>query len=385
MRAMSNAFTKQLEIVDKDRWAHGPLELVLVPTDGAFMATEAGAALQLALLEWNQSYAAGRARDGETFDTVAARIKGIEHWANPNIILAPTTRTGVSELHIMLASLLPESALQDNGLERVRANMGLALFGRYDLPASYVTTVEEAFAKLMWLKIAPRRRFNPEFFSATSPLRLLAGDTRFWMNRIYRVALDRRETWFEPTTHIDREWESMQELQKKFNDSVPEDSRSEFDLRRPLRGGTIWDETDAAERDAVLEDVLTGAGVMQSLEPVIDLLQSQRAHEDFSNRASWIKEDFERTFYSKRAKLKVALVETVDDAPVWSSDECDGYGEVLFRDLLAALNVKERKLLVALRMGRTASDIAAADGLKGHASISRRISALKARIQALLG
>jgi hypothetical protein len=381
---MSNAFLKQLEIVDKDRWARGPLELVLVPTDGPFMATKAGASLQVALLEWNQSYAAGRARDGETFDTIAARIPGIEERANPNIILAPTTPAGLSELHIMLASLLPESALKDNGLSRVRANMGLALFGRYDLPASYVATVEEVFAKLMWLKIAPRRRFNPDFFSPTSPLRLLAGDTRFWMNRIYRVALDRRESGFEPTTHIDRGWDSMQELQRKFDKNVPEDRRSEFELRRPLQGGTIWDETDAAERDAVLDDALTGARVIDSLEPVIDLLQSQRAHEDFSSRTSWIKEDFERSFYSKRAKFKVELVETVDDAPVWSTDECEGYGQVLFRDLLAALNVKERKLLLALRLGSTVSDIVATEGLSGHASISRRISALKAKVQTLL-
>jgi len=134
----------------------------------------------------------------------------------------------------------------------------------------------------------------------------------------------------------------------------------------------------------VLDDALTGAGVIESLEPVIELLQSQRAHEDFSNRASWIKEDFERSFYSKRAKFKVELVETLDDAPVWSTDECDGYGEILFRDLLAALNVKERKLLLAVRMGRTVSDIAAAEGLSGHASISRRISVLKTRVQTLL-
>jgi len=224
MRAMSNAFLNQAEIVDKDRWARGPLELVLVPTRDPVMASDTGASLQVALIEWNQSYAAGRARAGDTFDTVAARIPGIEHRANPNIILAPMTLAGVSELHIMLASLLPESALKDNGLSRVRANMGLALFGRYDLPASYAATVEEAFAKLMWLKIAPRRRFNPDFFSATSPLRLLAGDTRFWMNRIYRLALDRRENWFVPTTHIDTAWEPMQELRKKLDESVPEAS-----------------------------------------------------------------------------------------------------------------------------------------------------------------
>jgi hypothetical protein len=97
---------------------------------------------------------------------------------------------------------------------------------------------------------------------------------------------------------------------------------------------------------------LTGAGVITSLEPVIELLQSRRAHEDFSSRASWIKEDFERTFYSKRAKLKVELVETLDDAPVWATDECAGYGEVLFRELIAALDLKERRRLLALRLGK---------------------------------
>jgi hypothetical protein len=79
--------------------------------------------------------------------------------------------------------------------------------------------------------------------------------------------------------------------------------------------------------------------------------------------ASWIKEDFERSFYSKRAKLQVELVETVDAVPVWATNECEGYGRVLFRDLLAALNIKERKLPLAVRTGETVSDIAAAEGI----------------------
>lgn len=385
MQAISNAFFSQIEIVQTNRWAKGPLELVFVPIDWNLRGQEDVAKLHLALHDWNQSYAAGHLRPADAFDAVTKRIQGIQHRANPNIILAPTTLTGVNALHTMLASLLPDSVLQQKNLKRERANMGLVLWGCQDRTAAYARTIEDAFSKVIWSKIAPKRRCNPEFFSARSSLRLLAGDSRFWMNRIYRLALDRRENWFSPTSFEEESCKSVEELQHEFDQAMAGDEeRSEFALRRPLMGGTIWLETDAEERNAVLEDALTGAGVMDSLEPVIDLLQKQHAHDDFSDRASWIKEDFERSFYSKRAKLKVELVETLDDAPVWSTDDCDGYGEVLFRDLVAALDVRERRLLLALRMGKTVTEIATADGLRGHASISRRVTDLKKKVALLL-
>ncbi|MGB6309816.1 MAG: hypothetical protein WBF89_18685 [Steroidobacteraceae bacterium] len=80
----------------------------------------------------------------------------------------------------------------------------------------------------------------------------------------------------------------------------------------------------------------------------------------------------------------VDLVETLDDAPVWDVEECDGYGDVLFRDLLSALNLKERRLVIALRQGKTVCDIAADEHLRGHASISRQVAKLKARLVKLL-
>lgn len=386
MYAISNAFLRQVEVVQTDRWAKGPLELVFVPMDWERRGQEELAKLHLALHEWNQSYAAGHIRPSDAFDAVTKRVPGIQHRANPNIIVAPTTLAGMSALHTMLASLLPDSVLQQKHLKRERANMSLVLWGCHDRPTTYALAIEDAFSKVIWSKIAPKRRFNPEFFSARSPLRLLAGDTRFWMNRIYRLALDRRENGFSPTSSEEEGWQPMHELQREFDQAmVGEEDRSKFVLRRPLMGGTIWLETDAEERDAVLEDALTGAGVMESLEPVIDLLQSQRAHEDFSDRASWVKEDFERSFYSKRAKLKVELVETMDEAPVWSTDDCDGYGEVLFRDIVAALDVNQRRLLLALRMGKTVTQIGAEEGLHGHSSISRRVKDLKKRIALMLG
>jgi hypothetical protein len=52
-----------------------------------------------------------------------------------------------------------------------------------------------------------------------------------------------------------------------------------------------------------LDDAIAGAGVMESIDPVLELLCTHRTHEDFSSRLSWIKEDFERSFYSKRAQV----------------------------------------------------------------------------------
>jgi hypothetical protein len=384
VHAISNAFMQQIEVVQKNRWDQGPLEIAFVGASPRISDGEDAFKLQVALHTWNQNYAAGQIRPGDVFDAVTARVPGIEHRTNPNIILAPVTDSGVSELHVMLASLLPDAVLRETGLTRLRANMGLLLTGRYDLPPAFPAEVEQAFAGVMWSKLAPQRRTQPGFFSRSSPLRLLAGDARFWMNRIYRIALDRRENGFTPVVQSNERWDSIDDLKKVFHEKIPPEERACFYLRRPLKGGTIWDENDHGERETVLEEAIHGAGVMESLEPVIELLQSQRAHEDFSSRASWVKEDFERSFYSKRAKLKVELIETLDDAPVWSTDECEGYGEVLFRDLVAALDVRKRQLFLALRMGKTVTEIAASEGLAGHAALSRRVQSLKAKLTQLL-
>jgi hypothetical protein len=384
MIAVSNAFLFQAEIVQTDRWLQGPLEIAFVDCAPGLALGDESAKLQLALHSWNQTYAAGFVRQSDAFDEVTSKIPGIGHRKNPNIIVAPRTATGITELHVMLASLLPDAILREAGIKRSRANMALALFGRNQLPNHYARTVEQAFAKYIWRKLAPGKRSNSAFFSSQSPLRLLAGDPRFWMQRIFRIALERRETWFEPTTHESEGWWPLDEFRSNLYESIPQEDRPSFQVRRPLMGGTLWDENDHDQREAVIDDAITGAGVMESLDPVVDLLRSHKTHEDFSSRGSWIKEDFERSFYSKRAKLKVELVETIDDSPVWDTAECDGYGEVLFRDLLAALNVKERKLLVAVRHGKTPCEIAAAEELRGHAAISRRINKLKEKIRGLL-
>jgi hypothetical protein len=378
MRSISNAHFYQAEVTQADRWDHGPLEL-------AYLSEPAsrGPENLVAIHDWNASQRAGFLRSAEVMSQLATIAPHVEARSNPNIILVPTV-LGTTSLDVMLASLLPDAALQDAGLERRSANMTLAFPSSQKDKKDYGSRARKAFSKHVWSMIAPKARLDSSAFSMNSPLQLLAGDTRFWSHRIYRLALDRRDAWFEPTENEDEDWTPLDVIEREMLSAIPVDTRHKFSVHRPLVGGEVWDAEDAAEREDVLRAAIDGDGVMASLEPVIELLHSHRAHEDFSERYSWIKEDFERSFYSKRARVKVDLVETIDDAAAYDVDSDTAYADVLFRDLLAVLDVRERRLCIALRLGKTASEIARDEGLKGHASVSRRIQALKRRVAPLL-
>ena len=377
MRSMSNAFFHQVEITQVDRWDHGPLELAFLsePTTGHLEWIAH-------VHEWNATQRAGFVRSSETLEGLKPVIPYLEERRNPNMILVPTYG-GTSELDVMLAGLLPDEVLAKAGLERRRASMAL-LHTHHDLPADYGSPARAAFAHYIWTRLSPRARLGEGAFSARSPLRLLAGDTPYWAHRLYRLALARRDEFFEPTTHEDKGWKPLDELRDQFLAELPAEERHLFLVQRPLMGGDVWNEFDADEREDVIQSAIDGDGVLDSLDPVVELLHRHRTHDDFSSANSWIKEDFERSFYSKRAKLKVDLIETTDDAPAYALEPNEPYEQVLFRDVIAVLNQKERRLIIALRLGKNASTIAREAGLRGHASVSRRIATLKAKIAHLL-
>src|SRR5216684_3593193 len=386
MHSFSNAHFSEVEFVQSDRWELGPLELVFVDErlrNGYF--SKRGLELCGAISLWNQSASAGFARPARSLFVLEREIPSIRSCENPNVIFVPRQQAdGLTELHVMLASLLPDAMLHAARIPRAAAVLDLTLLNDPERPPGFAASVCSAFTQYIWTKLAPQSRLRESFFSSSSPLRLLSADISYWMNRVYRVALDRQESFREVSDTSARAWRPLPELADKLNKSLPPYLRDRIRVRRPLCGGDLWDIHDAEEREQVIEEAITGVGVMESLQPIIELLHTHRAHEDFSDRYSWVKEDFERSFYSKRAKLQVVLVETMDDAPVWSADDHDGYSRVLLRDIFAFLNPRERKLFLALRQGRTVGEIAVRDELAGHAAISRRVKALKKKISALL-
>ncbi len=308
MRSISNAFLHQVEITQVNRWDQGPLEL-------AFLREPKERRLEWVahVHEWNATQRAGFVRSSEAMEGLKPVVPYLEQRRNPNMILVPTYG-GNSELDVMLAGLLPDEVLAKAGLERLRALMGL-MYMHHTLPADYGSRARAAFAHYIWTRLCPLARLGEGAFSARSSLRLLAGDTPYWAHRLYRLALQRRDDFFEPTTHEDESWEPLDALRDKFMADLSEEDRPHFQVQPPLVGGDVWDEFDADEREDVLQSAIDGDGVLESLDPVVELLHRHRAHEDFSGANSWIKEDFERSFYSKRAKLKVDLVETIETHP----------------------------------------------------------------------
>jgi hypothetical protein len=405
MRVMSNAFFDQAEIVQLDRRDHGPLELVFL--DGVLdREGQRGDEAIGHIAEWNRRFRNGLLRKADNLEWVQGMLPALRGRSNPNIFLVPRIK-GYTELHSMLASIVPEGILRRHGIWKRNAFFSLIpflhgfceeldkpeLFERISWKESNARKVEaarayasgacRAFEEYIWTKLARHHRWHYEFFDPTSPLRLLAGDVRFWMNRLYRLAVEWSED-FEEVSGEGENWESIEALTHKLRENLPQEQWSNFLGRRPLMGGSLWNPDDPEDCEAVVEEMLNGAGIMESLQAVLEVLHTHPVHEDFSDRYSWIKEDFERSFYRKRAKVKVTLLETVDDLPVWSAKEPVGYGDILFRDLLSFFDRRDQHIFIAVRQGKTVSEIATELGHKGHAAVSRRLAEIKRKLRRLL-
>lgn len=380
MIVTSPASTRQATLELKDRWAYGPLELVFldrVPLAPMEFGQNA------VLTEWNMDQEGGFFRSEHVIEWAQKAMPRLIQTDNPNLFLVGIDQE-TTQPDVMLGSVVPLKILREFGIaKKERANLWLIPFGHRELPGGFGRSCRRAFEKYIWTKLNNSSRYQLDFFSKDSSLRLIAGDMRYWMSRLFRTALEHYHNNFEPVEFEDERWESLEKLQREFAARHP-DQVDKYVLRRPRMGGHLWDVEDEEECEAVVDDMINGLGVMPSIDPVIEILKSHRVHEDLSARNSRIKEDFERSFYSKRSKVKVSVVETCDEFPAWDSS-CPSLDEdVMFRDLLSCFDLRDRRLLIAVRNGKTQSAIASEEGLQGHASISRRLAKIKARVRRLL-
>ena len=398
MRVISNAFLSQVEITQVDRWDYGPLEIHLLPEPGGPSHDAFGGRV----VTWNMEQCGGFLRDDESLECV--RSLGVLVGKNPNVVVAPS-RCGYSELLGMLGSLLPDEVLKRHSIRRPDANLWLWPFSepiRFLEPGfldgrsveeigrltdahlhKLAMIIPNAFEQWIWKKLVRTKRFGMLDFAENSSLRLLAGDVRFWMHRLYRVAIDIYES-FPPTTHEDDWWLPLDEIQRRMNEFVPDDERASYTIARPRVGGTLWAPDDLDEREWVTELLIEGDDTAQSLEPVVELLLGSTTHDDFSDRYSWVKEDFERAFYSKRSRVKVKFCEFIDECPVHDGHDTPGYEDILFRDLMAFFDPRDQTIILALRQGKTRSEIAEQLGHAGHASVTRRVKQIERKMRQLL-
>ena len=113
------------------------------------------------------------------------------------------------------------------------------------------------------------------------------------------------------------------------------------------------------------------------LRGILDAVRSNRVEDDFSERWTYAREDFERKLYRKRTKIKVRFVELTDTIPVQGS-ETEVLDRVVYGDFLALLNERDREVVVLLDSGMTnLTEIAATMGYRNHSPVSKRLNRIR--------
>jgi hypothetical protein len=317
---------------------------------------------------WNNTWEAGRERAAFLTRDVPEQLRWVME-KDADIRLVKRAATHNYDPFAPLYHLLPRRTIERFSLPILRRciwphHMDSHLL-EHVLPPDFDAQLEQAFTYHLWPLLGSRGA--PSRFSSDDPVRMLSHNLDYWMPYIDMVAQERART-FTRTEFEDKEQESDYYAHK--GEMPPGVS-----LRTPLKGGSIWfGEDDALE---ATHEMIEFADAHGDLRAILDAVRSHRIEDDFSERWSFEREDFERKLYSKRSKVKVAFVELDDTIPV-HGPQSEIHEDLLWEDFFTLLDAKERRIVVCLRKGETKlADIARTLGYANHSPISKRLAQIR--------
>lgn len=286
-----------------------------------------------------------------------------------NILFVPRTRTRYHE-YAPLFHLLPPQTLQRFGLPLLAAGQwpfqtDFASVDDY-LPADFGRWLERAWASVVWRHLISGSPLDA--FTGDDPIRLLAHNLDFWLPPVTQVMQD----ILGDLPIVDQgitEGPVLLENGTELPGAV---------IGNPRMGSDLWrGEAEAAE---TVKWVVEEADSTGKLRAILDAVRSNRVEDDFSDRWSYAREDFERKLYRKRDKVRVRFVELTDTIPVQGPDT-EVENAIVFADFLALLNKRDRKIVVLLASGTTKlTEIADILGYANHSPVSKRLARI--RVQA---
>jgi hypothetical protein len=336
-----------------------PPEYVTLPLEGGI--SDAGHLVAVA--KWNLLWESAQFRR-RYFDEaeLPAEVAQIADQGDVNVTFVPRTATRYYE-YAPLYHLLSRSQAERHGLPLVRAGIWpyTANIDRPDryLPADFGVRLGAAWASAIWRHLSPGSPLSA--FSRSEPIRLLAHNLDFWIPPV-TATMEESLRGFpvvgeEPVRLIDG--------------GILEGAIA----ANPRCGGTLWHgESWAAE---VVGEVVQAADADGRLRAILDAVRSNRVHDDFSDRWSYAREDFERKLYHKRNKVRVRFVELTDTIPV-QGPETEVEGNLVVGDFLALLDPRERQIVVLLRSGYTKlGEVASILGYKTHSPVSKYLARIR--------
>lgn len=335
------------------------------------MPSRSAEELRLAVGRWNMLWESAqfRRRFFNT-DELPGQLGKFADLGDVNLTIVPRTETRYFE-YAPLLHLLSRKTLERFKLPLLRCGQWPFLISGADvdryLPEDFEDRLAKAWAWEAWPHLNSGSGIRA--FSNDDPIRLLAHNLDFWV---------------PPVTAI------MQDVLRGFPEvekgvvpgPVPLVDGSVLDgaiTGNPRMGGDIWrGEEEAAD---VLKAVVEKGDSTGRLRGILDAVRSHRIQDDFSDKWSYAREDFERKLHHKRAKVQVRFVELTDTIPV-QGPESDVVGNMVTNDFLALLDQKQREIVVLLNSGYTRQrEIAERLGYANHAPVSKRLAEIRKQAQ----
>ena len=367
MHTISNAFTRVAQPIPK---SPERAEFLYYSGDCRRNPSE-----MVALHTWNTSWEQAQLRR-ETLlrdERLPKTLRWLE-TTERNVYILPWASGPRYYAYAPLYHLLPKSVLEQHGLPVIKR--GLWPFSadylvNLMMPNDLNDRLGRAFASYVWPMITGRSPKGMKAFSADDPLKLLAHSLDFWLPFAYEAIEEIARS--KPFTQTQPGFAKLHaEYQPKYGDI--------FDVCPPRCGGSIWD--GEGEAFQVAKRIVELADRKCRIKDMVELVSSSRVHDDFSDRWSTQKIDFERTFYHSR--VKVSFVELPETIPV-HGPESEFERGMLWSDLFSIVDPKDRRLVVLLRNGHTnLGDISKLMGYKTHSAVSKKLARIKARAKQLL-
>jgi len=345
-------------------------EYVYVPTAGEGQdAQDATRSTLLHTAEWNMTWEAGRLRQDMFAEKLPSRLQWLRDYEEENIYLVPRVWEHHYYAYTPLFHLLPQDTLTRHGLPLLKK--GIWPHMRRDwvidrlIPEDFDTRLSSAFASHVWPLLDYRS--SMQSFSSDDPIRIIAHNLDYWLPHVTAVA----ESWLGAFPRVELDDEEQAQLLARVRKDVP----PEFEVNRPLKGGAVWQgEEEAWEATREMVERADSTGKLRS---IIDAVRSNRVQDDFSERWSFAREDFERKLYHKRAKVKVAFVELDETIPV-HGPESEVDDNLIWEDFVALLDQKERRIVVCLRSGTTrVGEISRILGYANHSPVSKALARIR--------
>ncbi|BBX94685.1 sigma-70 family RNA polymerase sigma factor [Mycolicibacterium boenickei] len=328
------------------------------------------------IARWNSLWEAAQYRrrffsddtdpDASDWERLPADLARIAELGDNNIVFIPRTKTRYYD-YAPLFHLLPRATLDRFGLPLLHAGQWpfwaeLVNPDPY-LPADFHQRLTDAWGATVWRHLMPSSPISR--FTKDDPIRILAHNLDFWIPAVAEAMEDEMRTWPIVDTGITPGPVTLS------NGELLEGAT----MGGPRKGSDIWSgEHEAAE---FVERTVEAADHTGQLRDILDAVRSHRAHDDFSDRWSHAKEDFERKLNHTRSRVKVTFIELDDTTPV-HGPETEIVGQLACSDFLTLLNPKDREVVVVLRTGVTSlTEVGNILGYSNHSAVSKRLTRIR--------